>query len=253
MRRFAYLMAATCMVGMLGFASAAQACGTCGQHGEKAAAQTNEDGQTEAVVMTVAGAGEKADKCPVTGAKADCATCPVADKTDCPPCEACPAGKQAGVSLPAMTYRVNEQEYAQYSEAVAASAEQGAAVQFVVGQQAFEDKLTAKAALAEATEAQLGAVLEAHPAAVDAASATFASYKVGDKSICCEKMAQMAAEKDGHPVQYVIDGQETSCAVTARLLTAQAKLRAAGQAAAAAQAEAEAEPSAAVEQAVTGS
>lgn len=264
MRRFAYLTAAAWMAGMLIWVGAAQACGTCGQHGEKAAAATHDDGQTEAVVLTVAGTAEKADKCAATGAKADCAkcpaadkadcaACPVADKADCPPCEACPAGKQAGVSLPAMTYRVGEQDYAQYGPAVAAAAEQGAAVRYVIGEQTFEDKLAAKAALADVTEAQLAAVLEAHPGAADAAAAVFASYQVGEQSICCEKMAQMAAEKDGQPVQYVIDGQQTSCAVTARLLTAQAKLRAAGQAAAAAAAQPQAEPSAAVERPATGS
>jgi hypothetical protein len=231
-------------------------CSSCPADKTKTQAQGEVQTETGAVVLTVAsatGTDEAAkcaakQECPMTGAKADCGDCPSKTKADGSACEACPAAK-AGGNLPAMSYRVGEQDFTQYGEAVAAAAEAEASVHFVVAEQVYADKMAAVAALAEVTEARVEAVVAAHTAAADAVEAVFASYKVGDKSICCEKMAQAAADQDGLPVHYVIDGQETACDVTARLLMAQAKLRAAEQAVAATATEAE--PSASVAQPAT--
>jgi hypothetical protein len=276
MTRFSYLLIAALLVGavgLIGVSRAAQGgCGSCPHDKDKTQDKTQVQAHGDAVVLAVAGSGEMAEKCPVTGAKADCAKsecaeakcpvtmaaadcgdCPLAAKGDCTDCSACDACPGKRTRLPAMTFRVGEQDFVRYGEAVAAAREQDAAVAFVVGQQAFTDKMEATAALAQETEARIAAIVEAHPEAAAAVEATFASYQVGDKSICCEKMARMAAEKNGQSVQYTIDGQQTSCAVTARLLTAQAQLRAADQAIATAQDDAATEPSAAVEQPAVGS
>jgi hypothetical protein len=60
------------------------------------------------------------------------------------------------------------------------------------------------------------------------------SYRVGDDSFCCDKMAARTAQKTGNPVHYVVDGEETSCEKTAKLMLSEAMIRAAVLTAAAA-------------------
>ena len=60
------------------------------------------------------------------------------------------------------------------------------------------------------------------------------SYKVGDASFCCDKMASRTAQKTGKPMHYVVEGEETPCEKTAKLMLSEAMLRAAVLTAAAA-------------------
>ncbi len=274
MKRLAMLTAVAVLFSVAGLAQAH--CGQC--ETDKAHATTSQSDQHQASVTTVASQTDCAS-CPAEKkAAGDCATCPAEKKAagDCASCPAsqqamadgtacsaakkaagecgpCPAGGKAAFDMPKMSYRVGERHFADYHEAKAAAAEAQADMTFVVGENVYEDKLAAKAALAEVTEAKVLALIEAHPQAQEAVAATFASYKVGEQSICCEKMASMAAEKESKPMHYVIAGQETACPVTARLLTAQAKLRAAAAAAAMTSDTTDAEPAAAMDQPATGS
>jgi hypothetical protein len=72
--------------------------------------------------------------------------------------------------------------------------------------------------------------------AKQAVSSTLMAYKVGEESFCCDKMAGEAAVANGKPVQYLIQGQATSCQLDAALKMATAKMQALFQAVAAPQA-----------------
>lgn len=50
------------------------------------------------------------------------------------------------------------------------------------------------------------------------------SYKVGDASFCCDKMAGAKAKETSKPMTFVVGKDETCCQSTARLMLAQAKL-----------------------------
>jgi len=50
------------------------------------------------------------------------------------------------------------------------------------------------------------------------------SYKVGDASFCCDKMAGAKAKETGKAMTFVVGKDETCCQATARLMLAQAKL-----------------------------
>ncbi len=68
----------------------------------------------------------------------------------------------------------------------------------------------------------------------DAAAAVKMSYKVDGKSFCCDKMAGEAAKTDGKPIVYVIGSDEVSDESAAKLVFAQAKIKAIVEAATAA-------------------
>jgi len=68
----------------------------------------------------------------------------------------------------------------------------------------------------------------------DATAAVKMSYKVEGKSFCCDKMAGMAAKDKGKPIVYVVGEEEAPDEATAKLLYAQAKIRAIVEAAASA-------------------
>ena len=51
------------------------------------------------------------------------------------------------------------------------------------------------------------------------------TYKVGDQSFCCDKMAGATAKKTGQPLHYVVGDAETTCPKTAKLRTLQSKIR----------------------------
>ncbi|MEK6676896.1 MAG: hypothetical protein AABZ47_14745 [Planctomycetota bacterium] len=50
------------------------------------------------------------------------------------------------------------------------------------------------------------------------------TYKVGDASFCCDKMAGAKVKESGGKMTYVVNGEETCCNDTAKLLLAQAKI-----------------------------
>jgi hypothetical protein len=58
------------------------------------------------------------------------------------------------------------------------------------------------------------------------------SYKVGDKSFCCDKMAGSESSKNGQKMHYVVGDEETSCVKSAKLMLTEAKAQAMVEAAA---------------------
>ncbi len=60
----------------------------------------------------------------------------------------------------------------------------------------------------------------------EAAGSVKVSYKVGDDSFCCDKMAGVKVKETGKKMTYVVAGEETCCEQTAKLLLAQAKIKA---------------------------
>jgi hypothetical protein len=70
--------------------------------------------------------------------------------------------------------------------------------------------------------------------AADAAATVKLSYKVGDDKFCCDKMAGAKAKETGKTITFVVGTEETCCEQTAKLLLAQAKIKAAVEAAASA-------------------
>jgi len=62
--------------------------------------------------------------------------------------------------------------------------------------------------------------------AANAAATVKLSYKVGDASFCCDKMAGAKSKEIGKPVLFVVANEETCCKDVARLLLAQARIRA---------------------------
>ena len=70
----------------------------------------------------------------------------------------------------------------------------------------------------------------------DAAATVKLSYKVEGKSFCCDKMAGMAAKESGKPIVYIAGEDEAPDELSAKLINAQAKIRAIVEAAASAQA-----------------
>jgi len=92
-------------------------------------------------------------------------------------------------------------------------------IAYKVGGVEFSDKVKAEAAVKLVT---------------DAASTVKMSYKVDGKSFCCDRMAGTAAKESGKPIVFVIGSDEIPEESAAKLLYAQAKIRAIVEAAAAA-------------------
>jgi len=67
--------------------------------------------------------------------------------------------------------------------------------------------------------------------AADAVGAVKLSYKVGDDKFCCDKMAGVKAKETGKSVTFVVGDEETCCQDMAKLLLAQARVKAAVEAA----------------------
>ena len=94
-----------------------------------------------------------------------------------------------------------------------------ATIAYKVGGVEFADKAKAEATVKLVT---------------DAAAAVKMSYKVDDKPFCCDKMAGMAAKDSGKPIVYIVGEEEASDELAAKLMYAQAKIRAIVQTAASA-------------------
>jgi hypothetical protein len=62
--------------------------------------------------------------------------------------------------------------------------------------------------------------------AADAVDSVKLSYKVGDQSFCCDKMAGVKAKETGKKITYLVGTEETCCEQTARLMLAHAKIKA---------------------------
>lgn len=117
-----------------------------------------------------------------------------------------------------------------------------ASVQFAVGSDCVRCPVTAKE-LAKKNKAEIAYRVagvdfnnkdQAEKAVTlvsDALAGVKMSYKVGDESFCCDKMAGVKAKETGKPVSFVVAGEETGCENHAKLIQAQAKIRTAVQAA----------------------
>ena len=68
----------------------------------------------------------------------------------------------------------------------------------------------------------------------DAIADMMITYKVGDSSFRCGKSASAKAGEVGKTMRFMVGSEETCCEVSARLMLAKAKVRAAVEAAAAA-------------------
>jgi hypothetical protein len=114
-------------------------------------------------------------------------------------------------NLTSVQYSVNGKATRCPHEAKEVSTQNGAAVTYRVGGQECPDKAKAEQAAKLASEAVATVKL---------------SYKVGDESFCCDKMAGTKARESGKKLTYVVGTEETCCEQSAKLLLAQAKIRA---------------------------
>ncbi len=62
--------------------------------------------------------------------------------------------------------------------------------------------------------------------ASDAVNTVKLSYKVGEATFCCDRMAGAKVKETGQKMTYVVGKEETCCEQSAKLLLAQAKIRA---------------------------
>lgn len=117
------------------------------------------------------------------------------------------------------------------------------AVHFVVADESFECPMSAKKAAAAKETKIVYRVAgfdfnerEAADKVAELAKAAVSNvqmrYKVGGDSFCCDRMAGVKAKETGKAMEYEVAGNSTPCAVTAKRLMAEAKLRAAVETAA---------------------
>jgi hypothetical protein len=174
-------------------------------------------------------------------------------KSDCKKeCSGC-AVTTAMAKLPKMTYRVAGEETccSKSAEAMAAGKED-ASIEYVVGEHSFETKQAAYTSLVEQTESMVndfvtpckcevsgvtkiagtecscpmkaGKTSEIVQAAIKDIGMT---YAVGEETCSCPNKAKAMAKAAGTQATFVVNGEKTSCEMTARLNLARAKYRAA--------------------------
>lgn len=211
---------------------------TCKQcPASKAAQQCTAGKQCSACPASTVSTSAQDESCETCGSKTACSTCAVS---------------QAMAKLPKMTYRVGTESTCCSESASALAKKHGKPVQFVVGDQTFDDESKAFVSLVENTEAfvnefvtpkkcetsgttsiagqscacpvQAGELTAKVKQAVEQVKM---GYKVGDKSACCSQSAQALAKQSGQPVTYVVNSQEHSCNYQARLELAKARYAAA--------------------------
>jgi len=164
----------------------------------------------------------------------------VGDDTTCCSKSASEMAEKTGKPL---QYVVGDQTYGSEEEAMAAltkslekEAESMASMQFAAGGKCYGCPMSAKDAAKKAggkVVYRVGGVDFEDKAKAESAvklvsekvASLKMSYKVGDSSFCCDKMAGSAAKKAGKKMLYVVDGEETPCAKTAQLKLVQAKIR----------------------------
>ena len=189
--------------------------------------------------LSIAYAEEAAEKCKVTAAKEECASCPVAKAMD---------------ALPKISYIIAG-EASTCCKSATAAADAGKEVKYVIAGKEHCCPTAAKDAQIDATEKFVASFASTH--ACDSSGKTFvgnkgyecgqhattiaalakkamdgvkATHLVGDKEFCCPTAAGEAAEKDGAKVTFVVAEEKTQCAKTNRMNVAVAKYKAAIQA-----------------------
>jgi enamine deaminase RidA (YjgF/YER057c/UK114 family) len=188
---------------------------------------------------------------------------------------ACDKSKFAGqvqavfTSLPSVKYRVGDQTVACGESAKKMAADAGKPIQYVVGDQVFENRHDAMARLAGLLEAEAEAMQsvqysvggecsrcpmtaksmadkankpiryrvagvdfadkdmaeKAVQLVKDAAAGVKLSYKVGEKSFCCDKMAGAEAKKVSAPVHYVVGESEVADDAEAQVVLVNERIR----------------------------
>ena len=166
-------------------------------------------------------------------------------------CSSCPIAK-AMAGLPKMSYEVAGEATCCSTSAASLAKTKSAPIQYVVGTDKFETKKAAYTSLIEKTEAMVeefvtpckcevsgtttiagtkcscpvkaGATAELVKKAVEGVQL---SYAVGDEVCNCPTHAAALAKKGGDEKMFVVDGEKTSCEMTAKLNLARAKYKAA--------------------------
>ena len=153
------------------------------------------------------------------------------------------AGKMAKANGGKMQYVVSEQVFTDEGEAVvklASLLESEIAslttIQYAVGGECVQCPLRAKD-LAKKSDSKIAYRVagidfdsrEKAQKAVEAAKAALTSvkmtYKVGDQSFCCDKMAGAKAKETSSKLVYVVGDEETGCSQSAKLKLAKHKIR----------------------------
>lgn len=179
---------------------------------------------------------------------ADCGKCGP-DQAECSStcCE------EALAKFPKMTYRIAEHETC-CSESAAKLAEdhEGETVKFVVAEKVYEDQGEAMTALADVAEKFVADFSSPHTCEVsgtttvagqsmkcsasagkmaetikEAMHGVQMAYKVGDETCSCPNQAESLAKESGDDKHYVVNDEETCCAIDARIKLAAAKYKAA--------------------------
>ncbi len=160
--------------------------------------------------------------------------------------------KLAMAKLPKMGYMVAGESACCLGSAEAMAKSKSAPVEYVVGDDKFETKQAAYTSLVEQTEAMVEAFVtpckcevsgvtsiagtkcncpvkagETTELVKKAISGIQMAYAVGDETCHCPTKAKEMAEAAGVEKSYVVNGEKTSCELTARLNLARSKYRAA--------------------------
>jgi hypothetical protein len=163
----------------------------------------------------------------------------------------CPVAA-AMAELPKMTYTVGTESTCCSHSAAELATSSGNPIHYVVADKTYEDKTEAFTALVESTESFVNAFVT--PAQCEKSGTTTVAgkscgcpveagkraelvstaiseikmtYKVGDEEACCPNSAAAMAKATGAETHYLVNGEETSCNLTARLKLATAKYAAA--------------------------
>lgn len=172
-------------------------------------------------------------------------------------------------SLPSVKYRVGDETVGCAESAKKMAADAGKPMQFVIGDQVFDNRHDAMARLASLLEAEAEAMQtvqysvagectrcpmtaksmadkankpmhyrvagvdfaekdqaeKAVQLVKDAAAAVKLSYKVGEKSFCCDKMAGVEAKKTSAPVHFVVGENEVADDAEAQVVLVNERIR----------------------------
>jgi len=183
-------------------------------------------------------------------AKSGAATPPCCSK-DGEGCESCPI-EQAMAGLPKMSYEVAGEATCCSKSAAALAESKSAPIQYVVGDAKFETKQAAYTSLIAETEAMVSEFVTPCKCEVsgtttiagtkcncpvkagqtaelvkNAVEGVQLAYAVGDEVCNCPTKAAEMAKSGGVEKMFVVNGEKTSCEMTARLNLARAKYKAA--------------------------
>ena len=163
----------------------------------------------------------------------------------------CPVSK-AMAGLPKMSYEVAGEATCCSASAASLAESKSAPIQYVVGEDKFETKEAAYTSLIEKTEAMVEEFVtpckcevsgtttiagtkcncpvkagETAELVKNAVEAVQISYEVGGEACSCSTKAAEMAKEGGVEKMFVVDGEKTSCEMTAKLNLARAKYKAA--------------------------